>query len=228
MSLLREIQDSAAASDVSTVTLLRKCKILAARLGSADLGLWVNCELNGYEDAETLPEYREMSAVESLGNFVGAFGRQMNNAPIPSFFIDEKLRHLVESIKLRQAIPIYEDLLRSDQQDSFRVPWPANLLPFVGTTIVQGFSCMQAWKVLPRGKLVQIVESVRDRVLNFALELELQYPESGDAPLGSNPVPEPILRQVVNNNFYSSVGNVAAASHNVEQTTHLPGQPRAE
>ena len=37
MSLLREIQDAAVDSDVELATLLRKCKVLGARLGNSEI-----------------------------------------------------------------------------------------------------------------------------------------------------------------------------------------------
>ena len=45
MSLLREIQNDAVNSKVKVSDLLRKCKILAARLGNDDFKIWIDSEL---------------------------------------------------------------------------------------------------------------------------------------------------------------------------------------
>ena len=58
MSLLREIQSAAVDANVDVTVVLRKCKVLAARLGNEDFKLWVENELNGYKSKDTLPEYR--------------------------------------------------------------------------------------------------------------------------------------------------------------------------
>ena len=50
MSLLREIQDSAVDAREPIGALLRKCKILAVRLGSSEFKSWVENELNGYPE----------------------------------------------------------------------------------------------------------------------------------------------------------------------------------
>ncbi len=50
MSLLREIQNAAVDETVSLAVLLRKCKILAARLGNIEFKTWVDKELNGYDN----------------------------------------------------------------------------------------------------------------------------------------------------------------------------------
>jgi len=52
VSLLREIQEAAIDSRVELTTLLRKCKVLAARLGNVEFKEWVEQELNGYKSKE--------------------------------------------------------------------------------------------------------------------------------------------------------------------------------
>ena len=73
MSLLREIQDAAVNSEVELATLLRKCKVLAARLGNGEFKSWVDNELDGYKSPDGLPDYRVLT-VNSKGHFAGAFG----------------------------------------------------------------------------------------------------------------------------------------------------------
>ncbi|MFN4056521.1 MAG: hypothetical protein ACK4GU_16890, partial [Alishewanella aestuarii] len=70
MSLLREIQSAAIDSHTDLASLLRKCKVLAARLGSNDFKAWVDNELSGYKSVDGLPEYRILN-VNSKGHFAG-------------------------------------------------------------------------------------------------------------------------------------------------------------
>ena len=74
MSLLHEIQNLAVDSKTDVAMLLRKCKILAVRLGNTDFNRWIEKELNGYTDRAELPEYRKLK-VQSLGNFSAASPR---------------------------------------------------------------------------------------------------------------------------------------------------------
>ena len=48
MSLLREIQIDAINSNAKISDLLRKCQILAYRLGNEDFKNWISFELQGY------------------------------------------------------------------------------------------------------------------------------------------------------------------------------------
>src|SRR5262249_47160948 len=94
MSLLRDIQSTAVDSDSDVSTLLRKCKILAVRLGNAEFKKWVDQELGGYDNEEELPEYRKL-AVQSVGHFSGAFGSGLRNAPIPPGCLPKELQDSV-------------------------------------------------------------------------------------------------------------------------------------
>ena len=55
MTLLQEIQTETSSSGGDLATILRKCKILAARLGSEEFARWITCELDGYPDDQPIP-----------------------------------------------------------------------------------------------------------------------------------------------------------------------------
>jgi hypothetical protein len=94
MSLLRQIQDAAIDSTVDIPSLLRKCKVLAARLGNDDFKRWLDNELSGYSSKDELPEYRVLN-VNSKGHFSGAFGSGLRNADIPLMCVPEQLKEML-------------------------------------------------------------------------------------------------------------------------------------
>ena len=73
MSLLKEIQDAAIDSKSDLSTVLRKSRVLAARLKNEDFTKWVQHELDGYPQVTDIPEYRACKC-QSQGHFGGAFG----------------------------------------------------------------------------------------------------------------------------------------------------------
>lgn len=89
MTLLRDIQNSAIDSDGKLSDLLRKCKVLAARLQNEELSQWVDAELNGYPSQENLPAYRIIGC-NAKGNLGGPFGAEMQNITIPVACLPEK------------------------------------------------------------------------------------------------------------------------------------------
>ncbi len=58
MNLVNELQVSAERDDVLTV--LRKTKRLASKLGRQDIGDWLRSELEGYTDKKSVPDYRQV------------------------------------------------------------------------------------------------------------------------------------------------------------------------
>ena len=216
MSLLRDIQNSAVDANEPIGTLLRKCKILAVRLGSSELKSWVECELNGYSEKDELPDYRIMS-VGCKGHFSGGFGAAMNNAEIPSRCIPQDFREGLFTSYLAQPISSIESLINDSDGGTVQEPWPADVTAHFGMKMYQGYNCMQAWKVIPVNALVGILDMIRNKVLNFVLEIESEDPQAGDAPINSKPVAEEKVQQVFHTYITGNVQNVATGSSNVNQ-----------
>jgi hypothetical protein len=80
--------------------VLRKCKVLAARLTNEPFEVWVERELNGFKGEDPLPDYRIVAA-ESKGHFLGRAGSGgIKNANIPPMCIPEHLRDQVRTVQL--------------------------------------------------------------------------------------------------------------------------------
>ncbi len=76
MSLLTDIERAATTSTEPLADLLRRCKVLAARLRHAEFADWASHELNGYEKNATLPSYRVVATPNSIGTLLGPMGSQ--------------------------------------------------------------------------------------------------------------------------------------------------------
>ena len=216
MSLLREIQTAAIESETNLASLLRKCKVLAAKLGSAEFGTWVDNELSGYDSDDNLPEYR-IFGVHSKGNFAGPFGSSLKNADIPLMTIPEKqLRELVSHTYMRLSVASIERLIENSDRSSVQEPWHPDLVAFVSTQIYQDMNCMQAWKVIPITNLITILDEIRNRVLSFVLKIEAEDPEAGEAEINSNPVSQEKIQQIFHTHI-AGVQNVSIGSHNFKQ-----------
>jgi hypothetical protein len=212
MSLLRDIQNSALDSKVHLPDLLRKCKVLAARLGNQDFKAWVDAELNGYGEKDSLPGYRSFR-VESKGNFAGPFGSGLNRVPIPLSCLPANVREMLFTHHSREPVSAFADLIvKPDSSSSFCVPWPADLVAYVGQDIYESMNCLSAWQVVPRGAIVGILDTVRTRILNFVLEIEVEAPDAGEAAPGVHPVPQERIAQVFHTEIHGSVGNIATGS----------------
>ena len=197
MSLLRQIQDAAVDSSVELPTLLRKCKILAFRLGNEDFKRWIDNELSGYDEKDDLPEYRILN-VNSKGHFSGAFGSGLKNADIPLLCVPEDFRESLGHSYLMQPIAAIASLVSSQSSGTIQEAWNPDWVAHFGRNIYERMVCMQAWKVIPASALVAALDTVRTRVLNFVLEIEAQNPAAGEAMIDEKPVPPEKVQQIFN------------------------------
>lgn len=225
MSLLREIQKDAVNSNVSVSDLLRKCKILAYRLGNEDFKSWVDFELNGYESDDLLPEYRKIY-VGSKGHFVGSFGRSFNNADIPIHGLPEKLQEICTKANFSNPIAALESYTVNDKNGQLTQSWNLAILAKYGSNMYSDLNCIQAWKVIPIAAVIGIIDTVKTKILNFVLEIEIINPKAGEAELNSNPIPQDQVSQVFNINISGNVQNLASGNHhsNIQQEVinHIP------
>jgi hypothetical protein len=217
--LLQEIRDGAVDSNNDITTVLRKCLLLAAKLGHDGFRQWVEQELNGYQGKiEDLPPYRLLH-VESLGVFVGSFGRQLNNAPIPTGLVPEELREFVARVPLVDPIASLVALAENEGGKELNAPWPADLTALVSDKFYDGMNLIKAWRVVSRNSIVGVVDTVRNRVLSFVLEIEKQYPEAGEkVGAGAQPPPERV-NQIFNTNIMGGT-NIALGASGFSQVGH--------
>ncbi len=228
-TLLRQIQDAATDDSVGLPTLLRKCKVLGARLGNDDFKQWVNWELEGYNgiEDEDLPSYRKLF-VHSKGTFVGGFGRRLDNGPIPVECLPEAIREAMSMSYLGQAVAAIESLVSDSSSGTLQEPWNPGLTARVGRRIYEGMNCLQAWKVIPKANLVALLDAVRTKILNFALEIEMENPAAGEAESNSTPVPQEKISQIFNTYITGNVQNLAHGNSSVSQEATFTQNQQSE
>ncbi|NKA72555.1 hypothetical protein GO285_01472 [Ralstonia solanacearum] len=217
MSLIRSIQADAIEASSSVSSLLRKCKLLASRVGHAQLEQWVDLELRGYPDGADLPSYR-VTPVVSYGSFVGSFGMQAPKLQIPVFVLPEHLREPYSAARMDQAISSYESLVQGDKPSTVKIEWNVALAIKYASTLTPDMQCVAAWMELPIGAIDRLLDCVKTAVLGYAIEVEKLSPDAGELPVGSKPISEERLTQIFNTHIAGNVGNVANASTGVTQT----------
>jgi len=179
VGLLTAIQHDIVNGSVSTATSLRKAQILAYQLDNLEFKNWVDWELNGYpanaktfdEILQRLPAYR-IAEASILFNAVDRFGGQYRNVTLraPGLPPEHRLFYSLE------GIPTLEKIAASEG-DVAKVILPAYLVHALNQeTISKQWAISEAWKQVPKGILINIIETVRNRLLKFTLELTRLYP----------------------------------------------------
>ncbi len=220
MSLLKDIQSAAIDANTDVIVLLRKCKVLAARLGNSDFKGWVEHELNGYLSKEELPKYRILK-VQSRGHFSGPFGSGYKNILIPPRCLPKEWRDLASTAYLTGGISAYNALLLQEHTagEKLMLHWPADLLPEV--EVFEDMFCYAAWREIPHNSIVNLIDTVKNKILDFVLQIEAIDPEAGDGSPDSKTVSEADVKQVFNISIMGDVGNLATGSSDFSQNQHV-------
>jgi hypothetical protein len=216
MTLLEQIQNEAVDGESDLATVLRKCRVLAVRLKNQEFTEWVKHELDGYPNDE-IPEYRILNG-HAQGNFYGAMGSGVTNVPLLADDINpEEVRDRLFRVKLNEGVAsLLASLGRAREQGGvYQVAWPPEAFAFYESSNVADHLVLgQAWTYVSDNMLVGVLDTIRNRILNFILEIMEENPDAGEAPIGSPAVPPERTHQIFQNvfNIHGDVANLAGGS----------------
>ncbi|MDQ3803036.1 MAG: hypothetical protein M3416_04175 [Acidobacteriota bacterium] len=226
MHLIQELRNDAIDDKVSLATTLRKAKVLASLLKHDEFKSWIDKELNGYrQDDPNVPDYR-ISYAESFGNFrkVGFVGgiSELNNYHIPKFAVPKHLKDYVETLPITQGVRSLESLLEKQEFQQFRVSWSGDAV-VAASSIYRNFECLTAWRDIGASEIVHILDTIRNRLLSFILELEELYPAISESEDAISHIPKEqtnaVFQTIVLGN--AVVSNDASSHYVVEQNTTI-------
>lgn len=177
MRLLTEIIDALSGERTDLVEALFKAKVLAFRLGDADLRQWVDSELSGYRNETTLPTYRRlhMTIMAQVSDGYHVYNDQV----LPVFHLEKRLRDKLTVTELRESIAVVERFSRSEQD--LIVALQPEYFPALSKGLRGGFEILRAWGKHSVGAHLQVVTEVRARLLEFVLNLEGSLPDDVDS-----------------------------------------------
>lgn len=172
-SLADQIQGEVIDSGVPVSDILRRAKVLASLLGNAEFRLWVDAELSGYESEDEVPDYRSFQPL-NLGTFSGFAGRMVKNVQIPVSSLPDNVRTFAEQLIVLQSVKEIETTIGIVEGAEVTVPWPpeAVILARDHITMSDGSKLVEAWKPLTKGQMESVLDQVRNRLLDFLLELQ--------------------------------------------------------
>jgi hypothetical protein len=206
MKLIGEIIEGATDSKTSIADTLRKCLVLSFKLKNDNLKEWLNKELNGYICKDELPEYRKSIGI-AKGLFLGGFGAQIDNQPLSPSVLKEQHRHLARNIDFFQPIASYEN---ADGITNAISDWPADITAMYQLKFIDGYVLNRAWIEIPASITKGLLDTVRTRLLYFALEIQAQLPSGDEAAVEEIPLAtvEQIIQVTIINGGYNVIGNV--------------------
>ena len=217
--LLRQIQAEAVDCKSDLSTLLRKCVVLATRLENRLLRNWAQWELNGYSEGREVPDYRILDGVHSYGTFLGVGGSGVRDAPLSLLSLPEKLRGDFGNPEIRQSVSAITQFIASAGPNGvLNLPWPPEACELYDHTGWRNdLRLVQADIKVNVGSFAAILDTIRNRVLSFALDLEkLDLGPDEEAP---PQVVKTEINQVFHQTIYGGSISNAATVASVSQTT---------
>jgi hypothetical protein len=163
LPLILKLQAEAANPDASVTNLLRIAKIATTKLNLPDALVWIDRELNGYMDlkAEDLPPYRRLMGIPQGYNPV--HGWQSIQFP------DTKTANIYSEAFIGWALGAIEKAVGEQSGGTYAFPYS----PEEKIAIQQSLNFRVDVRIsIHRSQLWNIVEQVRNLILNWALELE--------------------------------------------------------
>jgi len=156
--------------------ILRKCLLLGHELKNDQLKAWANQELNGYKSGRDVPEYRIIPAL-AKGNFIGPLHAQYNRHLIPSAVLEKKHREFAERVYLAQSVSAYADVVKVKNADTSShlliFNWDPNMVVYYQDKLMEGgFICHAAWQEIPVSAITEMLDTIRNRTLNMALQIK--------------------------------------------------------
>lgn len=165
MDLVNELQISAEQDDVLTV--LRKARRLASKLGVNSIDEWLESEQNGYKNRDSIPSYRRLVgtlAFKTNGPVPYGFGKLVNG--VLPFAEETTIPQLVHD-SMAEINAIVKSNSKGDIY--FIAPNPEVLRRCFDGRMADQFTFMVK---VSRSQYTAIPDKVKDRVLNWACELE--------------------------------------------------------
>lgn len=222
---IRQVQDDITNPEIKLSDILRKAKVLSYRLNVPEFKQWVNQELDGYPGQDTeLPDYRHFPA-HNYGTFSGFGGSIIHNQPIPTYGlqIPDFARKHIEKIELRQGVAALEEATLGAEEGTIMLPWPADLVALASQPgqIIRGHALSSAWQLLSKNQMAGILDTVRNRLLAFMLELEEQFPDLAESEEAAKSIPTEQAAQIFHTHVYGGQ-NVIASGQDFTQQVVFP------
>jgi hypothetical protein len=228
MSMLEAIIVGATDDAVSTSNLLRKLTVVAHRLQSVELQKWVASEMNGYATIEDLPPYRGPRPCRVRVTFRASFGGQEikylheNDVPdIGNFREAHFYTHLTE------PLAELENFASADRDPT--QAWPNTSVAQFNkwgedrkAVSLPMFQAADVEKIITRSMLHGVVETVRNKALDFALNLQSAYPDAGE--VGGPTTRDESVKMTVNYNISQTINggtNTLGNGENVTQNVQI-------
>lgn len=139
--------------------------------------------------------------------------------PIPPANIAEKYHQRLFAHRFLEPVAALEPMAQGDSP--LLVRWPNDAVAMFGDKIWADMVCIEAHTEFSTATVAGVLDSIRNRVLNFVLELEKEAPQAGEVSVAELPISRHEIHQIFQTFVLSPVDALAigggdASVHNVD------------
>ena len=107
------------------------------------------------------------------------------------------------------------------KRGAIKSPWPPDIVALAAQTeVYDNMSLVSAWTLISSIYITQILEAVRNKLLDFILELQDQFPELTESDDKIGEVPQEKTTNIFNTHIHGNQ-NVVATGANITQDVRL-------
>jgi len=209
--LINRIIDLLSDEGSSLSEALLKTKVLLHQIGKKELAEWVNQELNGYTDRETVPDYRKLPA-QVLANASNAAWR-VSSHPIPTMHLPEEMRTNFETAYFQNSLAVLEEFAK-EESGHIAGPIPMECNGLLSQGLGNNFKVERAWCQTSTHDVKGILTQVRSRLLDFILELRDQMGDISDDDDLKKKAASVDAAGLFNNAIFGSNTTIVVGHHN--------------
>ena len=161
-SLVLDLQQEILSKKCDVLNALRKAHLIASKLQLKSFDIWIQHELNGYEDCsrEEIPDYRKVKGKLKAFN--------PYNGWIPAQCANDEMEQLICVQKLHQPIGELQELYQQSDSGSFTYQFSASLMESIASMFDTPVP-MQFALSISSHLLLSIVEKVKNTLLEWTI-----------------------------------------------------------
>lgn len=160
-SIVLDLQNEVTKADCDIVSVLRKAHLIAAKLGLTDFDKWILCELNGYDNDDTIPDYRIVKGQLKAHNSIHGW--------IPAVFHDAVTENKICNTKVNISLTEIIELCENGKE--IVSEFTGEALLYINSLFDSEFPRHYA-VFIPCSAFKGIIEKVKNTVLEWTIKLE--------------------------------------------------------
>lgn len=209
MGALEDLQMELA-SEKPIGSIILKLRLFTAKLGSNELETWVKHELEGYPQGDEVPDYRKLG-MSFVGQFSGAFGSGIRNAPIPPHLIGQIAGENWKTHTMRYSAASIDTLIGEGEGLSLDL---SDLALLIQGKVYEDMACNQLVGYISNVSIVEVANAIRSRLLDLTIEIERNIPEAAGVSISAVPETPEVATQIFNQTILGGMTNVQSLGDN--------------